>query len=232
MERVFKQLVVDDIKTTLGENIEYCFPFATETLKGKDPYGCALCLSVNDEIVHARPNDKPLKNNDILTIDGGICIDGYCSDMATTVCLGDFGTEANRSSRVNTLLQSTKDAIKHALQQCKPGNTLRNVSHAIQEEATRSGCGLIKQFGGHGIGRTLHELPYIGNAQGLTTWDVLVLRPGMSLCIEPMLTLGDSKIVFGPDGWTILTADGSLACHEERHIIITEDGYEVLTERN
>lgn len=211
-----------------GPNV--VFPFAGVTIHSPVPYGYATCMSVNDEVVHSRPNTRQLMTGDVLTIDAGIKIDGLCSDMAHTTCVGNQGNKNNNKPEVNNLLDGLNAAITDAIAVCKPGNRLGQISEAIARAAAIRKLGNIIDFTGHGIGQTLHEPPYIANAPGLSSYDNIVLRPGTSLCIEPMFTLGGSKTVYKEDKWAILTADGSLAGHEERHVVITETGCLVLTD--
>jgi methionyl aminopeptidase len=210
---------------------ELQYPFMSEVSNDGSQYGFATCLSVNDEIVHSRPSNRLLEDGDVITIDCGLSLNGYCSDIAHTVCISSLGKYQNMDPKVVTLFKALALAIDRVGVVCRPGNRLGHIAEVIAKTAAVHRLGNIINFGGHGIGRSLHEVPYIPNAPGISTWDDLILRPGMSFCVEPMFTLGgSSKIAKKEDGWTILTADGSIAAHEERHIIITEEGCEILTD--
>jgi methionyl aminopeptidase len=189
---------------------------------GYDGYPAVLCASPNDMIVHGIPNDYILKNGDILSLDLGIQYQGYYSDMAITVGVGEIDEEKNRLIRV------TNKALKRAIKKMRPGNTMGDIGNTIQRYVQKRGFFVIKDLCGHGIGKELHEQPDILNFGSRGTGPVL--EEGMVLCIEPMVSMGTEKIKEGKDGYAYLTQDGSLVAHFEHTIAITKDGSRVLTE--
>jgi len=184
-------------------------------------YGYATCISVNDEVVHGVPTEKVLQEGDIVSIDVGVKKDGYCGDVAMTVGVGNISRKAEKLLRVG------KFALRAALRQARSENHLGNISFAIQKEAEKNGYSVVRDLYGHGIGSDLHEdplIPNFGNAgEGVR------LKPGMTLAIEPMINLGGSRVRTMPDGWTVVTEDGSLSCHFEHTVLVTEGEPEILT---
>jgi methionyl aminopeptidase len=200
-------------------------PFKSQLNQKNELFDSPVCISVNDEIVHGRPTDKLFETGDIITVDAGLAYHGWCSDMARTVIFNKDPKELDPA-----LLRSCRSALYQAYEQCKPGNTIGDISTVISAEAAEHGFGVIVDYMGHGIGKTLHEEPRICNRPGLfPQYDSVVLRPGMVICIEPMFTKGSGKTILAPDKWMVWTQDGSLAAHFESQILITSDGREVLT---
>ncbi|MEL6345948.1 MAG: type I methionyl aminopeptidase [Myxococcota bacterium] len=171
----------------------------------------------------ATPNDEPLVDGDVLTVDMGLHYGGYHADMAFTVVVGGGGTET-----LHALLDVTRDSLYSGIAQAQPGKRVGDIGHAIESAIQpHKTFGIIRQFVGHGIGRALHERPSVPNYGKPHTGDLL--KPGMCLAVEPMVTLGTWKTRIMKDGWTAKTADGSLAAHFEHTIAITPTGAEILT---
>lgn len=189
--------------------------------KGYGGFPATLCISVNDVLVHGFPSKYRLKEGDIVSIDVGAVYKGYNGDAARTFAIGNVSEEASKLIRV------TEECFWKGVALAKPGIYLSDISHAIQQHAEANGFSIPREYTGHGIGTELHEDPVIPN-YGLPGHGPK-LRVGMCLAIEPMLHQGkrDTKVM--PDGWTVKTVDGKLASHYENTIVITEEGYEVLT---
>ncbi|MEE8422706.1 MAG: type I methionyl aminopeptidase [Dehalococcoidia bacterium] len=186
---------------------------------GRPPYPGAVCFSVNEELVHGIPSGRALEDGDIVTIDLGVTYRGWVSDAAFTVGVGDVSPEAEELMRV------TEDALWRGIAAAKAGAHLGDVSFAIGD--TAGGYGVIDEYGGHGVGRTMHEEPHILNkGRGGTG---LQLKPGMVLALEPMFALGHPATAEGPDRWTVSMRDGSLSAHFEETIAIRDGEPLVLT---
>jgi methionyl aminopeptidase len=188
---------------------------------GKGPFRNVVCLSVNDAVLHGLPHDYALRDGDVLSMDLAVGIDGWVADSARTVIVG---TPADDDLR---LVRATEEALTAGIDAARPGNRLGDVSAAIEAVTTGYGYPINTEFGGHGLGRTMHEDPHVPNkgraGRGLR------LRAGMTLALEPWLARTTDRIVFDPDGWTIRSADGSRTAHSEHTIAITDDGPLVLT---
>lgn len=184
-------------------------------------YPAALCASVNDGIIHGIPDDRKLKEGDIVSFDTGVKLNGFHGDAALTGSVGSIDTEAEKLMRV------TEEALFKGLEQAKVGNRLLDISHAIQNHAEANSFSVVRQFVGHGIGRELHEEPQIPNFGKPHRGPRLV--EGMVLCIEPMVNQGTSEVKILEDGWTALTADGKLSAHFEHCVAITKSGPDILT---
>lgn len=184
-------------------------------------YPAALCASVNDGIIHGIPDDRKLREGDIVSFDIGVKLNGFHGDAAVTVAVGSVDAEAER------LLRVTEEALFKGLEQAKLGNRLFDISHAIQSHAEANSFSVVRQFVGHGIGRELHEEPQIPNFGKAHRGPRLV--EGMVLCIEPMVNQGTSDVKILEDGWTALTADGKLSAHFEHCVAITKSGPDILT---
>jgi len=189
---------------------------------GKAPFPSAICASRNDVLVHGIPDDRPLVDGDIVSIDFGVRMDGYCGDAATTLLIGQASPEADR------LVQLTKDTLKLAVANCKPYRRWSEVAGVMASFVREAGCSIVEDFVGHGIGLTMHEDPRVPNFVDPKTDDFL-LEPGLVLAIEPMVNSGSKKVKTLSDGWTVVTADSSLCAHFEHTVAITADGVEVLT---
>ncbi|WP_063018196.1 type I methionyl aminopeptidase [Nocardia niwae] len=188
---------------------------------GRGPFRNTVCLSVNDAVLHGLPFDYALCDGDVLTMDLAAGIDGWVADAATTVVVG---TAAEADLR---LVRATEEALAAAIAAAVPGNHIGDISAAIAAVARDYGYPVNTEFGGHGLGRTMHEDPHVPNAgrpgRGYR------LRPGLTIAIEPWFARTTDRIVTDPDGWTIRSADGSRTAHSEHTVAITPDGPEVLT---
>lgn len=193
------------------------------TCKGYEGYPATLCVSINDEVVHGIPGKRKLKNGDIVTIDMVIGYHGYQGDAAWTYAVGDISEEKKY------LMEHTEKALYEGIKQVKPGNRIGDISHAVETYATKYHLGVVKELVGHGIGTEMHEDPDVPNYGKAGTGPKL--KPGMVICIEPMLNLGSAAVGILDDDWTIVTEDGSSAAHYEHTVLVTEDGYEILTPR-
>lgn len=193
------------------------------TCKGYEGYPATLCVSVNDEVVHGIPGKRKLKNGDIVSIDMVIGYHGYQGDAAWTYAVGDISEDKKY------LMEHTEKALYEGIKQVKPGNHIGDISHAVETYATKYHLGVVKELVGHGIGTEMHEDPDVPNYGKAGTGPKL--KPGMVICIEPMLNLGSAAVGILDDDWTIVTEDGSSSAHYEHTILVTEDGYEILTPR-
>ena len=197
---------------------------AIPTCKGYEGFPATLCTSVNSVVVHGIPDKKTiLKNGDIITIDVVIGYKGYQGDAAWTYAVGEINDEKKY------LMEHTEKALYEGVKKVKPGNRIGDISHAIEEYATSHNLGVVKELCGHGIGREMHEDPEVPNYGIENTGPRL--KPGMVICIEPMLTYGKRDIEILDDNWTVITRDKKPAAHYEHTILITENGYEILTPR-
>jgi methionyl aminopeptidase len=184
-------------------------------------YPRSICISVNDEVVHGIPSHRQLRTGDLVSLDFGVRYDGYFGDAAVTLGVG----EVNQTAR--QLMAATEEALYAGIAQIVIGNRLSDVSHAVQKTVEAYGFSVIRDFVGHGIGRSLHEDPQIPN-YGLPGQGP-VLQPGMTFAIEPMVSAGSWEISVMPDGWTAITKDGSLAAHYEHTVALTENGVLILS---
>jgi methionyl aminopeptidase len=196
---------------------------AKPAFKGYRGFPATLCISVNDEVVHGIPSPKRiLKQGDVVGLDFGVIYEGYFGDSAVTVPVGTIKPE------VETLLKVTEQALYAAIKAATPGNYLSDVSAAVQQLADAHHFGIVREFCGHGIGRSLHEDPpvlnYVQNGRGPK------IKPGLVLAIEPMINLGSEKVRVLDDGWTVVTADGRPSAHFEHTIAVTPDGPVILTQ--
>jgi methionyl aminopeptidase len=200
---------------------------AIPSFKGqKGTYPASICASVNHEIVHGIPaRDRVLAEGDVLSLDFGAIFEGFHADSAVTVFVGG----AAPSEDAARLVKTTEAALDAAIATIAPGARLSDIGHAIESVADAAGLGVVREYGGHGIGRRLHEDPFIQNwgppGRGPE------MRPGLVIAVEPMLNLGGDETMVMADGWTVVTADGSLSAHFEHTIAVTEDGHEILTAR-
>ena len=197
---------------------------AKPAFKGYRGFPATVCISINDEVVHGIPSShRRIKEGDIVGLDLGCIVDGYYADCAFTLAIGDV------PPKVQQLLDVTRESLDQAIQECRPGRRLSDVSHAVQAHVERHGFSVVRAFVGHGIGRALHEDPQVPNFGDPGRGPQL--RPGMVLAIEPMVTMGSWEVKVLDDGWTAVTRDGSLAAHFEHTIAVTETEPEVLTSR-
>lgn len=185
------------------------------------PYPATVCVSVNDEIVHGIPGKRVLREGDVVSIDLGCTYKGFVADHAVTAIVGEAGAEARK------LVDITRGALDEGIRHLKPGARLGEVSNAIQTYVESAGFGVVREYVGHGVGRKMHEEPSVPNFGPKDSGPVL--KKGMVLALEPMVTVGDWRTRQLDDKWTVVTADGSLAAHFEHTIAVTEDGPLVLT---
>jgi methionyl aminopeptidase len=195
---------------------------AAPAFKGYRGYPATVCASINEEVVHGIPSAKrKLKDGDIIGLDLGCIVEGYYGDCAITLPVGPV------PDRVQELLDVTRESLDKAIAQCRAGNRIGDISYAVQTHCESHGFGVVRAFVGHGIGRALHEEPQVPNFGEAGRGPVL--KAGMVLAIEPMVTMGSSEVRVLEDGWTAVTVDGSLAAHFEDTIAITANGPDVLT---
>jgi methionyl aminopeptidase len=197
---------------------------AAPAFKGYHGYPATICASVNDQVIHGIPNDRPLREGDILSIDMGAKLDGYFGDSAVTVPVGEIRPEAAR------LLEVTQAALAAAIQVIRPGGRVLDIGAAVQQFVERHGYSVVREFVGHGIGTSLHEEPQIPNYG--TAGRGSRLAEGMVLAIEPMVNAGKPGVKVLADGWTAVTKDGSLSAHFEHTVAVTTTGCRVLTLRD
>ena len=194
---------------------------ATPSFKGLNDFPASICTSINQEVVHGIPSKRKLRNGDIISIDIGACYKGYHGDSAWTFAVGEI------SPKKEALMEHTKESLFKGLEQIKPGNRIGDISHAIEIHAKKYNLGVVRELVGHGVGTSVHEEPDVPNYGEAGRGPVL--KKGMVRAIEPMLTLGRRDICILDDEWTIETIDNSPAAHYEHTVVVTEDGYEILT---
>lgn len=194
---------------------------ATASFKGYNGFQGSICASVNNELVHGVPGGRVLSEGDIISIDIGANYDGYHGDSAWTYPVGEISEEAQR------LLDVTEESLYRGLNEAKPGERLTNISHSIQSYVETNGFSIVREYVGHGIGQELHEEPQIPHF-GLPNRGP-VLKPGMVLCVEPMVNAGSRYVKTLADNWTVVTVDGKLCAHFEHTVAITDTGFEILT---
>ncbi|MDR1244289.1 MAG: type I methionyl aminopeptidase [Endomicrobium sp.] len=186
------------------------------------PFPASACVSINNEVVHGIPNvSRVLKDGDIVSVDIGVLYEGYYSDAAKTYVVGNISDTASK------LLKVTEMSLEKGIAQALPNNRLGDISCAVQETVENEDFSVVRDFVGHGIGRSLHEDPQIPNYGKANTG--IKLLCGMVLAIEPMVNVGSHEVVMLDDGWTVVTKDGSLSAHFEHTVAIREHGYEILT---
>ncbi len=198
---------------------------ATPSFKGYNGFKGSICASINEVVVHGIPSrTKILKEGDIISVDIGACYKGYHGDVCYTYPVGKISLEDE------LLLKATEDALYVGLSKIKAGVHLGDVSNAIEEHAHKFNFSIVEEFTGHGVGSKLHEDPYIPNFGKKNTG--IILKPGMTLAIEPMVNAGKKYVKILKDGWTTVTIDGKKSAHFEHSIVVLEDGYEILTKLN
>lgn len=195
---------------------------AEPSFKGYRGYPASICTSINEEVVHGIPGDRVLQSGDIISVDIGLFMDGFHADAAKTFGCGTIDSDAER------LIEVTKESLECGIRQAVVGNRLSDISHAIQSHAEANGYSVVRDFVGHGIGRSMHEDPQVPNfgAAGFGPR----LKEGMTLAIEPMVNMGSYEVAILADGWTVVTLDRSLSAHFEHTVAITKDGPMILTE--
>lgn len=195
---------------------------AAAAFKGYRGYPASVCVSVNDQVIHGIPSRSVvIKNGDIVSLDFGAVLDGFCGDAAITVAVGNIGPEARR------LMEVTEQALHEGISKAVLGNRIGDISAAVQEYVEDNGFSVVRSFVGHGIGRSMHEDPAVPNfgrpGQGPR------LKEGMTIAIEPMVNAGGADVKVLADNWTTVTADGSLSAHFEHTVAITNKGPKILT---
>lgn len=203
-------------------------------------YPATLCVSVNDEVVHGIPSAKPLSVGDIVSLDAGIIYQNYVTDCATTVIVTQNGCQTIKQIMDKTkpeqfdklpvkerLLAVTAKSLMLAIKAVKAGATTGDIGHAVSEYVAGFGFGVVRDLVGHGVGESVHQEPSVPNYGKAGSG--YVLKEGETIAIEPMVTVGDWHITVDPDSWTIRTKDGSLAAHFEQTVLVTKNGYEILT---
>src|SRR5688572_1430374 len=196
---------------------------AEPAFKGYRGYPATLCASVNDQVVHGIPSDRPLHEGDILSLDMGVKLNGFYGDSAVTVPVGRIGEDAER------LLRVTQEALERGIRQVRVGGRISDIGHAVQQHVESHGFSVVREFVGHGIGAALHEEPQIANYGEPGRGPRMV--EGMVFAIEPMVNMGRPAVKVLADGWTAVTRDGSLSAHFEHTVAVTKDGPDVLTNR-
>ncbi len=194
---------------------------AIPAFKGYRGYPASLCASVNQEVVHGIPGNRELKEGDIVSLDYGVLYNGYYGDASISVPIGRIVPE------VAELLKVTEESLYLGIEQMVAGNHLSDISRVIQKQAEAHGYGIVREFGGHGIGRRMHEEPMVLNY--VTDSLGIKLQPGLVLALEPMFNLGTDDVRILQDGWTVVTKDGKPSAHFEHTVAITETGPEILT---
>lgn len=194
---------------------------ATPSCKGYEGYPAAICISVNDEVVHGIAGSRKIEAGDIVTLDICACYKGYHGDSAWSYAIGEIDEEKAH------LMEHTEKSLYVGLEQVKPGNRIGDIGYAISKYAEANGLGVVRELCGHGIGTNLHENPDVPN-YGIPNTGIR-LREGMTIAVEPMLTAKSPRVELLDDDWTVVTMDGHPAAHFEHTVVVTADGYEILT---
>jgi len=200
---------------------------AEPTFRGfPNPYGeksfpASICTSVNGQVVHGIPGSYELREGDIVSVDCGVKLNGFCGDSAYTFCVGEV------SEKVRNLLEVTKRALYIGIEEATEGNRVGNIGNAIQQYCESHSYGVVREFAGHGIGREMHEDPFVPNFGKPGTG--AMLKRGMCIAIEPMITMGNHQVVLENDDWTVRTVDGSWAAHFEHSVAISAGKADVLS---
>jgi methionyl aminopeptidase len=194
-----------------------------ENPQARFPFPASICSSVNEEVVHGIPDDRPLAEGDIVSVDCGVRLKGYCGDSARTFAIGVV------DAQTTALLRCTREALQIAIDEARPGVAWSSVARKMQQHVERAGFGVVREFVGHGIGREMHEEPKVPNYADRN--GDFQLAAGMTLAVEPMVTAGRPAVVFRDrDCWSVVTKDRSNAAHFEHAIAITNDGCTVLSD--
>lgn len=221
-----KQFIKPGITTKELDKLAYDYIIsrdATPSFLNYEGYPASICTSVNEEVVHGIPSDRVLQEGDIISIDIGACYKGYHGDSAWSYPVGNIDEEKKY------LLEHTEKSLYEGLSVIKPGMKIGDIGYAIEQYALKHKLGVVKELVGHGVGKHLHESPDVPNYGKKNTG--MTLRKGMVIAVEPMLNLGDSNIYILDDDWTIITADDKPSAHFEHTVVVTKDGYEILTKR-
>lgn len=229
---VLAQTVLDEVCEFIqpGVTTRQVDEFAAERIRrygaksaflGYRKYPCHLCLSVNEQVVHGLATDQRLKFGDIISLDVGVVYNGFIGDTARTVAVGGCSVEAQR------LMDVTEQALYLGIAQALPGNRVVDISRAIQRYVEGNGYSVVREFVGHGVGRSMHEEPQVPNFDDGKKSPRL--EPGLTIAIEPMVNAGSSAVKILNDGWTVVTKDGQLSAHFEHTVLVTESEPEILT---
>ena len=221
-----KQYIKPGITTNELDKLAYDFIISQDAIPSflnYDGFPASICTSINEEVVHGIPSNRVLQDGDIISIDIGACYKGYHGDSAWTYPVGTIDEDKKY------LLEHTEKALYEGLSVIKPGNHIGDIGYAVEKYALAHKLGVVKELVGHGVGKHLHESPDVPNYGNKNTG--MVLRKGMVIAVEPMLNLGDANIYILDDDWTIITADDKPSAHFEHTVLITKDGYEILTKR-
>jgi methionyl aminopeptidase len=224
--------VLDDLRAFVrpGLTTRQVDEYAAEAMKkrgaksaflGYRKYPCHTCISVNDEVVHGLANDRQLRFGDIVSVDCGVVYKGFIGDTATTIAVGGCGVAAQR------LMDVTQEALQRGIAQAVAGNRVTDISRAVQNYVEGNGFSVVREFVGHGVGRSVHEEPQVPNF--VDAGSNQKLRAGMTIAIEPMVNAGRPDVKILKDGWTVVTQDGSLSAHFEHTVLITTGAPEILT---
>jgi methionyl aminopeptidase len=194
---------------------------AKSAFLGYHKYPCQICISVNDQVVHGLAGARQLQFGDIVSLDVGVVYNGFIGDTAKTVAVGGCGLLAQK------LMDITEKSLHEGIAQALPGNYVRDISYAVQKCVESNGFSVVREFVGHGVGRSMHEEPQVPNF--VDGGRSPKLRPGMTIAIEPMVNAGTPSVKILNDGWTVVTQDGSLSAHFEHTVLVTESEPEILT---
>ena len=185
------------------------------------PFPASICTSVNDVVVHGVPNDTPLEEGDIVSVDCGTLLNGFNGDSCYTFCVGEVADE------VKALLQRTKEALYKGIEEALPGKRIGDIGASVQEHCTSAGYGVVREFIGHGIGKEMHEDPQVPNYGRRGNGPMI--KNGLCIAIEPMITMGNPAVYMMPDRWTIKTRDGKVAAHFEHTIAVHNGKFDILS---
>ncbi|MFA5603928.1 MAG: type I methionyl aminopeptidase [Bacilli bacterium] len=196
---------------------------AIPSFKDYDGFPASICTSINEEVVHGIPSDRKLKNGDIISIDIGACYKGYHGDSAWTYPVGEI------SSEKKMLLEHTEQSLYEGLAVIKAGARVGDIGYAISKYIKKFNLGVVRELVGHGVGSQLHEMPDVPNygVQGTGP----ILKEGMVIAVEPMINLGTREVFIGDDEWTVVTGDDSPSAHFEHTVLVTKEGFKILTKR-
>ena len=221
-----KQFIKPGITTKQLDDLAYKFILehdATPSFKGYDGFPASICTSINDEVVHGIPSNRKLKEGDIISVDIGACYKGYHGDSAWTYPVGKI------SPKKQFLLEKTEESLFEGLKAIKNGARIGDIGYNVESFALKHKLGVVKELVGHGVGTDVHEEPDVPNYGKKNTG--IVLKSGMVIAVEPMLNLGTADVCMLDDGWTIVTDDGRPSAHFEHTVLVTDDGYIILTKR-